>query len=415
SAFSSWTVGVSKTDALTVVNPATPPVNTDLSVLVDIAPQSEVVFTITGKLAANVTSILKNKATFTENKNTENEKPPVDSNEVESKPIPGDLSIVKEVLNSKYTPGGKVTYTIKVQNHAEIHLEDVVVTDALNDLLVDTNIAGKSIVPFKEWKVVSVVNSMNSEITSFVPMNSEATDVKVIADLNPDEILTIVVEAVVSLGTKDDGVPLGTIKNIAVATHGEISVSNSVDINSGDSEINVNKTIKTLGGVAFTGQTYKLGDRVEYEIVVTNTGTGVANDVKIFDALTNVKVEVAGGTFEEALTNRVVTISTGKPTSVVTPNSVSATSDIDVLADIDVNDYVKIVVKGDINPKAVGVIDKNIVTAGNVSAQTPEINPKKGDLTFTKEIVGETEYTQDGTIKYRLTITNTTDVFVNDA
>ncbi|MGL5245760.1 MAG: hypothetical protein ACRC7R_11350, partial [Sarcina sp.] len=164
SAFLSWTITATKTSEFSFINPEVLPESADLFAKVDIAPLSEVTFTIVAKLKEDVTSILRNKAKF-----KDGEKPPVDSNEVETKPIPGMISIIKETLEPTYAPGQKLTYVIKAKNESNIHLEKVLITDSLNNIPVNTNIAGKTILPFKNWKVISVKNDKGSEIGTYLP------------------------------------------------------------------------------------------------------------------------------------------------------------------------------------------------------------------------------------------------------
>ena len=71
-------------------------------------------------------------------------------------------------------------------------------------------------------------------------------------------------------------------------------------------------------------------------------------------------------------------------------------------------------IAGKINSKATGVIPKNIVTANDKTSETPEINPEKGTLEFTKVIIGGNDYVQGGNIVYELRITNNSKTFIND-
>ncbi|MGL5426648.1 MAG: hypothetical protein ACRDAS_01930, partial [Cetobacterium sp.] len=159
-ALASWTIDVVKSLAISSVstnpesvNPVTP-ANTDLNVLVDIAPKSQVAFIITAKLKPNVSSKITNIAYMT--KNPGDEETP--SNIVTADPIVGNLSILKSVEESKYTPGEKLTYIIEVRNNANILAKNVVIKDALNSIKVLTN-KGTLVAPFSSWKIVSTTAS----------------------------------------------------------------------------------------------------------------------------------------------------------------------------------------------------------------------------------------------------------------
>ncbi|MGL5544175.1 MAG: hypothetical protein ACRDB6_03595, partial [Cetobacterium sp.] len=408
-AFLSWTITATKTSDLSYISPEILPASTDLFAKVDIAPLSEVTFTIVAKLKEDVTSILRNKARF-----KDGEKPPVDSNEVETKPIPGMISIIKETLEPTYAPGEKLTYVIKAKNESNIHLDKVLITDSLNNIPVATNILGKTILPFKNWKVVSVKNDKGSDIGTYLPTEFSTIPVEVTVDMDPLETVEVTIEAEIVVGDLENGVPFADIENVAVATYDDIPVSDSVKTPSAPGDITVLKNIKTLGGVAFTGQKYKAGDAIEYEIKVKNNGKGLAKNVIIKDEISKMKVEVAGGVLENAIESWTVSILAEKPTTIITPGIVTENTDVDLLADVDVNDTITILITGKINSKATGVIPKNIVTANDKTSETPEIDPEKGVLEFTKTIIGGTDYVQGGNIVYELKITNKSKTFIND-
>ncbi|MGL4976664.1 MAG: hypothetical protein ACRC5G_01450, partial [Cetobacterium sp.] len=420
-AFASWTIDIVKSKAISSVstnpesaNPPTP-ANTDLNVLVDIAPQSQVAFVITAKLKPNVSSQIVNKAYMTKKPGD----PETPSNPVIADPIKGSISMLKSVEESKYTPGEKLTYIIEVRNNANILAKDVVIKDALNSIKVLTN-KGIQIVPFSSWKIVSVTPSsvvlpvtVPASITPAIGV-SGTTDVEVKTNIKANETIKIKVEGIVSLGNEADGVPTGILENKATATYDGKEIFNTVRNTPGDPLVTVNKSIKTLAGKPFTGQKYDSGDELVYEISVENSGAGMASDVSIKDAITTMKTELAGGITGPAFSTWSVVITKIKATTLIEPATVPKDSDISLIADIDRGDKVVITITATINPKAVGIIPKNVVTVGEVEKETPKIDPEKGLLEFTKEITKGWEYTQGGTIEYKLTITNPNKTFVND-
>ncbi|MGL4946226.1 MAG: hypothetical protein ACRC4X_00950, partial [Cetobacterium sp.] len=182
----------------------------------------------------------------------------------------------------------------------------------------------------------------------------------------------------------------------------------------GDPVVTVIKVIKTLAGKPFTGQKYNSGDELVYEITVGNTGSGMASDVSIKDMISTMTTELAGGLTGPAFSTWTTTITKTKATTLIEPATIDKDKDVILLADIDRGDNVVITITATINPKAVGVIPKNVVTVGEIDKETPEVNPEKGLLEFTKEITKGWEYTQGGIIEYKLTITNPNKTFVND-
>ncbi|MGL6131539.1 MAG: hypothetical protein ACRCZ9_08015, partial [Fusobacteriaceae bacterium] len=271
-AFASWTIDIVKSKAISSVstnpesaNPPTP-ANTDLNVLVDIAPQSQVAFIITAKLKPNVSSKITNIAYMTKNPGD----PETPSNIVTADPIEGNISILKSVEETKYTPGEKLTYIIEVRNNANILAKNVIIKDALNSIKVSTN-KGILVAPFSSWKIVSITPSSTvlpvTLPSSIVPAvgTEGTTDIEVKTNIKANETISIKVEGIVSLGNEADGVPTGTLENKATATYNEKEIFDTVTNTPGDPIIVVNKVIKTLAGKPFEGQKYNSGDELVYE------------------------------------------------------------------------------------------------------------------------------------------------------
>ncbi|MGL4903776.1 MAG: hypothetical protein ACRC3I_12020, partial [Cetobacterium sp.] len=409
-AFESWTITYESSSTLSYVSPSTLPANTDLKATIDIAPISQIKFVVTAKLKADVSSTIKNKATLKEN----NENPIKESNEVIANPLKGDLTIIKSVKEARYIPGGKLTYVVEVTNNNNILARDVIIKDSLNGILVDTNVAGISIEPFTGWKLISVVGSAGSTPISLVPAIGAApstTNIELKTNIKAKETITLTIEADVVEKSVSNAVPVGILENKATVTYLEKEIFDTVENSLGDPNLSIQKTIVSLDGQPFTNQTYKSGDEIVYEIVIENTGNGMATNVSIEDRLTLLKTELAGEVLGPAFESWSVEIAKSKPTTVITPISITDNSDIILKADIDVGERLVITVKAKINSKAVGTIPSNAVTANDLKAETPKVEPEKGELLFKKEILEGENYTQGGTIKYKLTITNTSSTY----
>lgn len=419
-AFQSWTITTESSSVLSSIIPNPLPADTDLSATVDIAPISQIKFIITAKLKADVSSTIKNKATLKETPTSA----PLVSNEVVANPLNGELSIIKSVEQSNYSVPGKLTYVVKVTNNNNILARDVLIQDLPNAIKVSTT-EGVPIDPFSSWKLVSVVGdagSVPSTTTPPVPVIGAApstTNISVLINIKAKETITLTIEADINEGTAEDGEPIGVIENRASATYKEKKIEDSVTILPGNPNLIVEKIIKTLDGSPFNNQNYESGDVVVYEIRVSNTGATAADNVKIEDYISAMKVEVAGDVLGPAFSNWTTTVSKSQNTTKVRPSLVvPPNTDISLDADISTGDTVVIEIIATINNAAVGTIPKNLVTAklGETTneATAPEIKPKKGDLKFTKEIIEGSEYTQGGTIKYKLTISNNSNTFIND-
>lgn len=411
--FQSWTITTESSSTLSSIIPNPLPPNTDLSATVDIAPISQIKFIITAKLKADVSSTIKNTATL-KDKDT----PPLTSNEVVANPLDGDLSIIKSVEQSNYSVPGKLTYVVKVTNNNNILARDVLIEDLPNAIKVSTTKDGVTINPFTSWKVVSVVGDAGSVPSTVAPPiggDPLTTNVAIVTNIKAKETITLIIEADINEGTEEEGEPVGVIENGASATYKEKRLYDSVRVLPGDPNLMVEKVIKTIDGVPFNGQNYESGDVVVYEMKISNTGNTAANDVKIDDKISTLKTELAGEIIGPAFQSWTTVVTKSHSTTSITPSLlVSPNTDISLEADISAGDTVVIEITATINNAAVGTIPKNIVTANENEATAPEIKPKKGELKFTKEIIDGSEYTQGGTIKYKLTITNNSNTFIND-
>lgn len=415
-AFESWTITTESSSALSSILPSSLPANTDLSATIDIAPISQIKFIITAKLKENVSSTIKNTATL-KDKDT----PPLTSNEVVANPLDGDLSIIKSVEQSNYSVPGKLTYVVKVTNNNNILARDVLIEDFPNAIKVSTTKDGVTINPFASWKLVSVVGDAGSVPSTVIPpvpsigANPSTTNVAIVTNIKAKETITLIIEADINEGTEEDGEPIGVIENGASATYKEKKIYDSVRVSPGDPILMVEKVIKTIAGSSFNGQNYESGDVVVYEIKISNTGSTAANNVKIDDKISTLQTELAGEIIGSAFQSWTTLVTKSHSTTSITPSLlVPPNTDISLEADISAGDTVVIEITAKINSAAVGTIPKNIVTANEIGATAPEIKPKKGDLKFTKEIIDGSEYTQGGTIKYKLTIANSSNTFIND-
>ncbi|MGL4629380.1 MAG: hypothetical protein ACRCUR_07795, partial [Cetobacterium sp.] len=420
-AFESWTIKVTKSSELSSVttnpeslDPPTPD-NKDLNVLVDIAPISQVGFEITAKLKPNVSSTIKNTAYMQKTPDSPKEPSP----EVIAEPTDGTISITKSVEESVYVVGEKLTYIIEVKNSANILARDVVIKDALNNIKVVTNL-GVEINPFTSWKIVSVTPSLStlpltSPISILPALGVDGTtDIEIKTNIKANEVIAIKIEAIVALGNEQTGVPTGTIENKATATYEEKEIFDTAKTTPGEPLLLTTKVIKSLAGNTFDNQKYNSGDELVYEITVQNNGGGMAKDVSIIDSISAITTELAGGTTGLAFETWSTVITKLKPTTLIQPSTVLKDTDINLVADIDKGEKIVITVTAKINSKAVGVIPKNIVTVGQDQKETPEIDPEKGVLEFTKTIIGGTDYVQGGNIVYELKITNKSKTFIND-
>ncbi len=191
----------------------------------------------------------------------------------------------------------------------------------------------------------------------------------------------------------------------------------------------VTKEIVSLGDKPYSsGDKYKPGDSVEYQLVVENTENVWRDNSVIRDLISEIKVEVIGGATESALINTNIShiVSTGLDSDVDTKAlSYEADSDLNIAAsdglDIAPREIVTFTITGDIRQDAVGTIDANSATGGETTVATEMIPPVEAELEFSKSVThttadssDNTEYNPGGQVIYQVTVKNIGEGTAND-
>lgn len=203
------------------------------------------------------------------------------------------------------------------------------------------------------------------------------------------------------------------------------------------SNLSVNKEIVSIAGKSYVaGDTYKPEDEVIYKFTVTNTEPVWRDQTVIQDIVSNVRVEVIGGTTKSAFSDTNIshaftsTGTTGTQDTYI--ESYDATDDLDLLVDIAPEEVIEFTVTGKVRPDALGDIDGNTGKAGNQSDTTDVIPPVVPVLVVTKTVIGTTadeigpsctfpsdtgtdcHYNPGGQVQYQVTVQNTGEGIAND-
>ncbi|MET2847177.1 hypothetical protein ABXV23_10470 [Vibrio owensii] len=203
------------------------------------------------------------------------------------------------------------------------------------------------------------------------------------------------------------------------------------------SNLSVNKEIVSIAGKSYVaGDTYKPEDEVIYKFTVTNTEPVWRDQTVIQDIVSNVRVEVIGGTTKSAFSETNIshaftsTGTTGTQDTYI--ESYDATDDLDLLVDIAPEEVIEFTVTGKVRPDALGDIDGNTGKAGNQSDTTDVIPPVAPVLVVTKTVIGTTadeigpsctfpsdtgtdcHYNPGGQVQYQVTVQNTGEGIAND-
>lgn len=202
------------------------------------------------------------------------------------------------------------------------------------------------------------------------------------------------------------------------------------------SNLSVNKEIVSIAGKSYVaGDTYKPEDEVIYKFTVTNTEPVWRDQTVIQDIVSNVRVEVIGGTTKSAFSETNIshaftsTGTTGTQDTYI--ESYDATDDLDLLVDIAPEEVIEFTVTGKVRPDALGDIDGNTGKAGNQSDTTDVIPPVVPVLDFEKSVLSTTadsgtctfpsttgtdcHYNPNGQVQYQVSVTNVGDSITNGA
>ncbi|WP_390904646.1 hypothetical protein [Vibrio jasicida] len=275
------------------------------------------------------------------------------------------------------------------------------------------------------WEVSLVKDAATDSITEavdFVDGNNIDIDNDIV--IAPQESLTFTVHGTI----REDA--LGDIKNTA-NYDGKNRTATLLPL---ANNINVEKRVVSINGAPFTsGDTYIPGDEVEYEFVVTNPESGWANDVRIQDTVTDIGVEVIGGTTKPAYASGDIshTVSNGIDANIDTyVPGYSVAGNLDIEVDIAAGEVLTFNLTGTVRDDALGEIEANLVTADGKSDSSEPIPPKPSEINYFKTLEytdGESAscsvpssdgsgctYASRGDVEYQVTLENTGDSIAHD-
>ncbi|WP_104041547.1 DUF11 domain-containing protein [Vibrio hyugaensis] len=326
----------------------------------------------------------------------------------------------------------EVYYRIQLKNNGYgteygSHLKDTI-SAIQTRIAEDNSTAGNDPVgePFiAGWEVSLVKDAATGSITEavdFVDGNNIDIDNDIV--IAPLESLTFTVHGTI----REDA--LGDIKNTA-NYDGKNRTATLLPL---ANNINVEKRVVSINGAPFSsGDTYIPGDEVEYEFVVTNPENGWANDVRIQDTVTDIGVEVIGGTTKPAYVSGDIshTVSNGIDANIDTyVPGYSVAGNLDIEVDIAAGEALTFNLTGTVRDDALGEIEENQVTADDKSDSSEPIPPKPSEINYFKTLEytdGDSAsctvpssdgsgctYAPRGDVEYQVTLENTGESIAND-
>ncbi len=326
----------------------------------------------------------------------------------------------------------EVYYRIQLKNNGYgteygSHLKDTI-SAIQTRIAEDNSTAGGDPVgqPFNGgWEVSLAKDAAPDSITEAVGfVDGSRIDIDNDIVIAPQESLTFTVHGTI----REDA--LGDIKNTA-NYDGKNRTATLLPL---ANNINVEKRVVSINGTPFTsGDTYIPGDEVEYEFVVTNPENGWANDVRIQDTVTDIGVEVIGGTTKPAYASGDIshTVSNGIDVNIDTyVPGYSVAGNLDIEVDIAAGEALTFNLKGTVRDDALGEIEANRVTADGKSDSSEPIPPKPSEINYFKTLEytdGDSAscsvpssdgsgctYAPRGDVEYQVTLENTGDSIAND-
>lgn len=323
-----------------------------------------------------------------------------------------------------------VFYKVQIKNNGDGTEYGSRITDTIS--AIQTRIAEDSLTSgrdpvgkaFVSWFVSLDKDAKDDSITDaigFVPGGD--IDIENDIVIAPHESITFTIAAVI----REDA--LGDIQNVANYD----GKKRKVILFQLANNINVEKKVVAINGKSFSvGDTYVPGDEVEYEFIVSNPENGWANDVRIQDTVTDIGVEVIGGTNKSAFVSGAIshTTSNGIDSDIDTyVPAYSPSGNLDIEVDLAAGEALTFNLKGIVRDDALGDIEPNRVVADGKSATSESIPTEAASLNYFKTLEytdGDAsctlpsshgsgcEYAPRGDVVYHITLQNTGNSIAND-
>ncbi|CAG19551.1 DUF11 domain-containing protein [Photobacterium profundum] len=346
----------------------------------DIAPNSNVVFTIKANVASNVVGEISNIANASDK-----------SAEVVITPKTAIFTIIKSVDELTFIPGQVMTYSLVVENTTDAWANDVKITDDI--AAINVEVAGGKTGPAFDISSLKVISGV-VDGEGFVFANPDGS-VSAMADIGPASKATVIFEATVAADV------VGDIPNTAFAND---IASEEVVITPKESTLEITKKVDAAE--------YVPGQELTYTVTVSNTSGSWANDIAIKDEVSKIQAEVAGGSASVPAIGDAFDVSSITFEDPVVINSIVAKiTDETAKADIAPNESVIFVIKAKVADNVIGDITNTASASGqDASVVTPAA---KSEVEITKISESKT-YTDGGKVVYHIDVHNKSQSFANN-
>ncbi|MGL4977404.1 MAG: hypothetical protein ACRC5G_05250, partial [Cetobacterium sp.] len=369
--------------------------NTNINTEVDIAPKGKVEITIKATTSTLAAGEIINIA-----KIDNVDKP---SDPINPRPAVVEFNKVPLITGSTtYTPGGDIGFRLVISNTSmDAIARDINISDIVSNIKVDSSTGGQvpAFQPGWIYEIVSISGDATKFTASGITNGTDITAGKI--SLGPAEVV------VVRIKGKAANTAIGNIVNTGNASY------NGTDLGPKTVTLTPTPGIADLSKIV-NKDSYTIGGKLIYTIVVKNTGTGYLNDISIIDDLKLIETDLVTGVVGKAIDSfNVVTLLKTNPATVITTDT-TYTNGFKATGDIYPGDTVTIVIEATVNPLAAGKITnvaKVLDSSGNEfdedkANNTTTVNPLPAVVQILKT-VDKATYISEDTLTYKIVVGNT--------
>ena len=311
-------------------------------------------------------------------------------------PTKGLISVTKTVDITEYSSGDLLTYTVTVNNNSDGWANDVTIIDELTNITAE--IAGGATAKAFETVTISAVSAMG---TSDISGAISGPDLNAVVDIAPKDTIIFTLR-----GQLHNNL-VGDVRNIAEVSYDDHSYSDDAVSHPLLADIVLNKTVDK--------PVYTDTGLVTYRVKIENKTNSFANDIQLFDTISEIKVDTNASANASAFTTWTADYSATDARTIVTKFSHNLNQDIDAQIDLAPNDTLIFTINATVRADATGDIN-NIAKMqfnGVITDKRVTITPQ--DVSFNATKTAETaEYQPLRDLAFRLVIENTSDNFIND-
>lgn len=389
-AFTTWSVDYSAADRRTIVTKFTHGLNQDIDVLVDLAPNDTLVFTINATVRADATGDIVNIANMQFNGD-------MTDKSVTITPQHTTFNATKTAETLVYQPFHKLAFRLIIENSSDNFINDMLVSDDMSAILVkySDGSSGPAFIP--GTTIITLQSSTAGTIIDRID------DISANVDIPPNGKIEFRVEG------KVIDRAIGFIQNIAVVDGLDVV---SPEIHSADAVV--------VAELSAEEEYYVPGEVITYHLKVKNLGKGIADNVFVETGFSYSKGEYIDGTKGRVFDSwNITATAVGVET---TTGAFTDNKNIATVVDIDSGGYIDYTIKALVNHELVSDIDLIghfvDLTMGRASVFSASswgstgtvgvyaLPPVPTDIIVTKKADKAFYENNDDTVTYSLSVTN---------